>query len=173
MRDHTTLIEIHRDGAWLPAAELRALGPDRCRIDYLPEYVFGATDPWPVSLRLPLDVPPDRFREGPAGPEPDRRAPGFLYDLVPQGRGREHLLALLQMQDDAHRVLPLVMAGAFIPIGCLRLQSAVAFSAEHARRNPDPASTRGFAWQDLQARRADVLDHLSMHAMLASGTTGV
>lgn len=173
MRDQTSLIDIHRDGVWLPAAELRALGPDRCRIDYLPDYVFGAADPWPVSLRLPVGVAPDRYVAGPSGLEPDRSAPGFLYDLVPQGKGRRYLLAQLQLQDDERLVVPLVMAGAFNPIGCLRLQSAVTFFAEHARRNPDPASTRGFAWQDLQARSADVLDHLSMHAMLASGTTGV
>ncbi len=173
MRDRTTFIEIHRAGSWLPAAELRALGPDRCRIDYLPDYVFGTSDPCPVSLRLPVNMAPDRYREGPSGPEADRRAPAFLYDLVPQGRGRKYLLSQLHLQDDEHLVLPLVMAGAFNPIGCLRLQSAVAFFAEHVRRNPDPASSRGFALQDLHAHSADVLDHLSMHAMLASGTTGV
>ena len=45
----TTLIEIHREGRWLPAATLEPLADDRARVDYLPEYIFG-DDPWPVSL---------------------------------------------------------------------------------------------------------------------------
>ena len=34
-------IEIHRDGAGRPAALLQSFGIDRCRVEYLPEYVFG------------------------------------------------------------------------------------------------------------------------------------
>jgi serine/threonine-protein kinase HipA len=169
----SSIIQIHRHGQWTPAAEIRALGSDRCRFDYLPEYVFGSDDPWPVAFGLPIGIEPDRFIEGPTGPEPDRRAPAFLYDLVPQGKGRQYLLDQLNLEDNDRLVLPLVMAGAFNPIGCLRLQSALDFFDAQALRNPDPATAQGFALDEVLKRSQGFLDHLSLHAMLASGTTGV
>lgn len=87
-------IDIHRSGAWQPAATVQALGPDRCRFEYLPDYVFGHPDPWPVAMGVPLGFEPDRFVEGPTGREADRRPPSFLYDLVPQAG---QLLALAAM----------------------------------------------------------------------------
>ena len=168
----STVVEIHRNGVWYPAATLTALGADRCRFDYLPEYIFGS-DPRPVSLRLPLGYEPDRFIDGPTGRELDLRAPAFLYDLVPQGKGRKYLLERLELADADNLVLPLVMAGAFNPIGCLRLASARAFFDAAATANPDPGGERGFSLDDVLDRSQDFLDHLSLHAMLASGTTGV
>jgi serine/threonine-protein kinase HipA len=168
-----TVIQIHRDGAWQSAATLQPLGADKCRFEYLTEYVFGAPDPWPVALGLPIGMAPDRFIEGPTGREVDRRAPAFLYDLVPQGKGRSYLLEALSLADSDNLVVPLVMAGAFNPIGCLRFESALAFFDDQARKNPDPATARGFDLGDVLERSQDFLDHLSLHAMLASGTTGV
>ena len=168
----STFIEIHRDGAWQPAARLEPLGADTCRFDYETAYVFS-DDPWPVALGLPIGLLPDRWIEGPAGRTYDRRAPAFLYDLVPQGKGRKHLLERMQVNDSDNLVLPLVMAGAFNPIGCLRLTSALAFFEKEAAANPDPATAEGFALDDVLQRSQDFLDHLSLHAMLASGTTGV
>lgn len=169
----TTVIQIHRDGAWQPAATLQPLGADKCRFEYLPEYVFGASDPWPVALGLPIGMAPDRFIEGPTGREADRRAPAFLYDLVPQGKGRRYLLDALRLADSDNLVVPLLMAGAFNPIGCLRLESALSFFEEQVRKNPDPATAQGFDLDDVLTRSQGFLDHLSLHAMLASGTTGV
>lgn len=167
-----TAIQIHRGGAWVKAATIQALGADKCRFEYLPEYVFS-DDPWPVAVGLPVGLEPDRFVEGPTGLEADRQAPAFLYDLVPQGKGRKYLLEQLQLQDSDNLVLPLVMAGAFNPIGCLRFESALAFFDEEARKNPDPATARGFDLDEVLNRSQGFLDHLSLHAMLASGTTGV
>lgn|SRR5690606_12128332 len=161
----STCIEIFRDGRWTPAASMEPLGDDQVRIDYLPEYIFS-DDPWPISLTLPVGFAP--LREG------QRRAPAFLYDLVPQGKGRALLIQLLELRDHDALVLPLVLAGAFNPVGALRVQSAVGFYQDFARRNPPPAgSERGFTRVELAARRDNVLEHLSTHAMLASGTTGV
>jgi serine/threonine-protein kinase HipA len=165
-------IQIHRDGVWMPAATIQALGVDRCRFEYLPEYVFS-DDPWPVAIGLPVGLEPERLIEGPTGPEPDRRAPAFLYDLVPQGKGRKYLIELLHLQDSDSLIMPLVMAGAFNPIGCLRLDSAIAFFNEQVQLNPDPATGQGFDLDDVLTRSQGFLDHLSLHAMLASGTTGV
>lgn len=156
----------------MPAATIQALGVDRCRFEYLPEYVFS-DDPWPVAIGLPVGLEPERLIEGPTGPEPDRRAPAFLYDLVPQGKGRKYLIELLHLQDSDSLIMPLVMAGAFNPIGCLRLDSAIAFFNEQVQLNPDPATGQGFDLDDVLTRSQGFLDHLSLHAMLASGTTGV
>lgn len=159
-------IEIHRHGRWLPAASIEALGDDRARVDYLPEYIFS-DDPWPVALNLPVGFHPPRTGD-------DFRAPAFLYDLVPQGKGRKLLLQLLGAGDRDDLVLPLLLAGAFNPIGALRIDQAVAFYQDQARRNPaPPGMERGFTFADLAQRRESVLEHLSTHAMLASGTTGV
>lgn len=173
MKQPVATVELHRDGAWHAAAELIELGPDRCRFDYLPEYVFGTTDPWPVAHGLPLGLEPDRYVEGPTGKEADRTPPAFVYDLVPQGKGRKYLLERLKLTDSDNLVLPLVLAGAFNPIGCVRLSTALDFFAAEAAANPDPASVQGFSMDDVLKRSEGFLNHLSLHAMLASGTTGV
>lgn len=162
-----TVIEIYRDGQWLPAATLAPLTDERARVDYLPDYIFS-DQPWPVSLTLPVGFAPVADEPGPRG------APSFLYDLVPQGRGRRLLVEMLGLRDHDGLLLPLLMAGAFNPIGALRVTSAVAFYRDYARRNPPLAGSEdGFTREDLASRDERVLEHLSTHAMLASGTTGV
>ena len=159
-------IQIHRHGQWHPAASVEALGEDRARVDYLPEYIFS-DDPWPIALDLPVGFASMRAGD-------DFRPPAFLYDLVPQGKGRKLLVQLLGVADHDGLVLPLVLAGAFNPIGALRIDHAVAFYEDQARRNPPPPGMEhGFTFADLAQRRESVLEHLSTHAMLASGTTGV
>jgi serine/threonine-protein kinase HipA len=165
-------IEISLHGNWIPAAAVQTFAPDRCRLDYLPEYAFSAA-PVPLSFGVPLGMAPDRFVEGPTGLEPDRRPPPFIYDLVPQGRGRSYLLQRLGLQDADDLILPLVMAGAFNPIGALRVDTAVTFFEQEARANPDPAATQGFELRDIARRSEAFLNHIALHAMLASGTTGV
>ncbi|WP_298705474.1 HipA domain-containing protein [uncultured Variovorax sp.] len=168
----TTIVEIHTGGVWRPAATLQALGADRCRFEYLTEYVFDEA-PLPIALGLPIGFEPDRFIEGPTGPEADRRPPAFLYDLVPQGKGRKFLLERLELADSDTLIMPLVMAGAFNPIGCLRFTSALEFFRNEAKRHPDPETAEGFDFAEVLHRSQEFTDHLSLHAMLASGTTGV
>lgn len=169
----TTTIQIHLHGQWQAAATIQALGSDRCRLEYLPEYVFGVDDPAPIGLGLPLGLEPDRFVDGPTGLELDRQACAFLYDLVPQGEGRQHLLQRLRLQDAENLVLPLVITGAFNPIGCLRFDSALQFFDEEARRDLDAVATVGFSAKEVLGRSQEFLSRLSAYAMLASGTTGV
>lgn len=168
----TTIIEIHRDGAWHPAATLQELGSDRCRFDYLPAYAFGA-DPIPLAHHLPLYIEPDRLVEGPTGAYPDRRAPALLYDMTPQGPGRRYLQRHLALADHDDSILPLVMAGACNPIGCLRLSSAVHFASAFNGRRRDSVSERGFGLNHIVAHPAMFIGHLRRYAMLAAGTTGV
>ncbi len=168
----TAIIEVHHAGKWHPAAELHALSHDRVRFNYLDEYVFGDIN-LPVSLTMPVGLWPEPKVEGPMGLQPDHRPPSFLYDLVPQGKGRKFLLSTLKLADSDEMIMPLVMAGAFNPIGCLRINTAMDFYAQEAAKNPDPQMTDGVSLDDITQRSDEFLDHIALHSMLATGTTGV
>lgn len=173
-------IEIYRGGCWTSAADILELGVDRCVVDYLPEYIFG-NDAVPISFGMPLEFRAERMSTPDGGglEEPDRRPPPFLYDLVPQGRGRKFLLGLLRLADSDNLILPLLLNGAFNPIGNLRIDTAVEF---YERRRADDGSPdleplrapgAGFSIDDIAQRSEAFLSHLEVHSMLASGTTGV
>lgn len=167
-------VEIHRDGRWIKAASLKALGPDRCTFDYLPDYIFS-DHPVPLGLAHPVEFTVTGLlpADGGALETLDRSVPAFLYDLVPQGKGRKLLLGLLGLADSDALVMPLLLAGAFNPIGNLRIDTAVDFFQRHANRTDGPASADGFTLDDIAKKSSDFLEHLSLNAMLASGTTGV
>ena len=166
------IIEVHHAGLWHPAAELQAFNHNRVRFNYLDNYVFGDIN-LPVSLTLPVGLWPEPLMQGLTGLEPDHRPPSFLYDLVPQGQGRKFLLSALNLPDSDEMIMPLLMAGAFNPIGCTRLNTAMHFFAQEARKNPDPQLTQGFSLEDITQRSDEFLNHIALHAMLATGTTGV
>ena len=166
------IIEVHHAALWHPAAELQAFNHNRVRFNYLDSYVFGDIN-LPVSLNLPVGLWPEPMMQGLTGQVPDHRPPSFLYDLVPQGQGRKFLLSVLNLPDSDDMVMPLLMAGAFNPIGCLRLNTAMHFFADEARKNPDPQLGQGVSLDDITQRSDEFLNHIALHAMLATGTTGV
>lgn len=168
-----TLIEAFVHGAWVPVATLQVFGPELCRIDYVPENLFS-DKPTALSHAYPVGVDPDRL-SNPDDPDspPDRRPPSFIYDLVPQGRGRKHLLSVLGLGDSDQVVLPLVMAGTFNPIGHLRVRSAVEFFQRQLELNPVGQPSPGLTLKDITGRSHDFIEHISLHSMLAAGTTGV
>ena len=166
------IIEVHHAALWHPAAELQAFSHNRVRFNYLDSYVFGDIN-LPVSLNLPVGLWPEPMMQGLTGLVPDHRPPSFLYDLVPQGQGRKFLLSVLNLADSDDMVMPLLMAGAFNPIGCLRLDTAMLFFADEARKNPDPQLGQGVSLDDITQRSDEFLNHIALHAMLATGTTGV
>ena len=167
-----SIVEIHHAGTWWSAGELRVLGPNKAAFTYREDYVFG-NHALSVSLALPVGLWPPATVEGLLGPEADHRPPSFVYDLVPQGRGRRFLLDTLQLPDSDEMVMPLIMTGAFNPIGCIRLNTAVAFYNEQAAKDPNAQSKTGFSLEDIDSHSQDFLDHIALHAMLAAGTTGV
>ncbi len=162
------LIEIYRDGKWLPAAAIEPLGDEHARVEYLPEYVFGQPDPWPISLTFPVEL------NSGIDNDPKPRMPAFLYDLVPQGPGRKLLTGLLNLNDHDGLAVPLLLAGAFNPVGALRIDTAVKFHNDYMEHHPPPEnSIRGFHLQDLTQRDPDTIEFLTTHAMLSAGTTGI
>jgi len=166
MLDQPT-IEIFLDGEWIPAAAVEPLGDEHARVEYLPAYVFDQDNPIPISLTFPVE-----FGTDPGGPRP--LMPAFLYDLVPQGPGRKMLTGLLELRDHEGLALPLLLAGAFNPIGALRIDQAVRFHASHVESQALPENIkRGFQLGDLVGRKQETIDFLTSHAMLSAGTTGV
>lgn len=147
-----SIIEIHKDGAWVPAAEIRGVEGHRAFFEYHPEYRFS-DNPLPVSLAYPVD-------DDPAGVTEDGAptCPAFMYDLVPQvSQGRGYLLEdigrrlllpnfWMRLHDESLDFL-LAQCGALNPVGNLRLNSAVNFWREQGYdqiRHPE-----GFTRQEL------------------------
>lgn len=158
-----SIIEIYTDGAWRPAARLE-VGERSLRLEYLPDYVFSDRAE-PIALTLP---PTMEILQAPLAAATSPLA--FLWDLVPQGRGRQYLAGLLGVSDqDPSQDLHLAQHGAFAPIGRLRMDTAVRFYAGHAAGTLAP----GFTLDDMFQRTDAFLDQLSAHGMLAAGTPGV
>jgi serine/threonine-protein kinase HipA len=160
-------IEIFNDGQWLEAAQASfsdvvrdGFRANDCVFEYDLDYAFGLNPP-PVSLVLPVDA--DRHV---------RQAwPAFLYDLVPQGNGRRFLLDRLQLADAQASDLPLLLAGAFNPIGRLRIREAVHYFEQHVERHD--LAAEGFDFDKLLARAPEFHETMMVHGMLAAGGTGV
>lgn len=166
-------IELHHQGAWRRAARVHALDDEHCRVDYETDYLFGKS-PEPISLAMPLHFDPyTAFLDDAVGAMRKDTTPAFIYDLVPQGKGRKHLLGLLNLVDHERLITPLVLNGAFNPIGRIRLTTAMAFYRKQEKRETTRQYLQGFTLEDIQLRSEAFLDHLSVHAMLAAGTTGV
>jgi serine/threonine-protein kinase HipA len=122
---------------------------------------------------MPVSITSENMVEGALGPEPDRRPAAFLYDLIPQGKGRAYLLSKLKLADEDKVVAPLLMHGAFSPIGNLRIASAVDFYQSEVRKDPSSNAKEGFTLDDIYQKSEEYLEHISLHSMLAAGTTGV
>jgi serine/threonine-protein kinase HipA len=65
----------------------------------------------------------------------------------------------------------LLCAGAFNPIGRLRIREAVTYFAEHRERHG--LAAEGFAFDELLARAPDFHEAMMVHGMLAAGGTGI
>jgi len=180
MTPNKAKIEVFRNGRWIPAADILVLRNDQCKVEYLIEYLFDK-DAAPIAFGMPLEVGADKMLPTVPGglEEVDRRLPPFLFDLIPQGKGRKYLLGLLGLADTDSMQLPLLLSGAFNPIGNLRIDTAVDFYEAHkdTGNTQDMAALMdgrgGFTMKNIIEKSEAFLDHLSLHAMLAAGTTGV
>lgn len=159
--------EIWVDGAWhecctIEIADTAVGGFSASMLDYDAGYVFSGKKA-PVSLRLPVSLTFSKARHWPS----------FLFDLIPQGKGRQYLLGELKLADGPAADWALLCAGAFNPIGRLRVKQALAYYAEHARRQDQAMLARGFTLSEILERKDDFIEHLYIHGMLSAGTSGV
>lgn len=154
-------------GQWNDAALLQvhrpALGGDSaCTFEYDLDYVFSEA-PAPVSLLFPVEARLHMLTHWPP----------FLFDLIPQGSGRKYLLGELGLPDDRTADFALLCAGAFNPIGRIRVREAVSYYNEHVGRHNAKAFAGGMTLDQLLARDQDFAERMLIHGMLAAGTTGV
>jgi len=124
-------LQIFLDDRWVDCAQIE-LNSGLCQWNYLVEYAVERPDA-PVSLAEPVDM---EIR-------PARTMPAFLYDLVPQGAGRRFLLGELKLPDGPDANFPLIRAGAFNPIGRMRVAEAVDYFDEHVARHPAARGLHG------------------------------
>jgi serine/threonine-protein kinase HipA len=160
-------IEIFHEGEWVEAARASFSNVVRsgfrasdCVFEYDLGYAFDDM-PAPVSLTLPVDADRHVLQAWPA----------FLYDLVPQGNGRRFLLDRLKLPDAQASDLPLLCAGAFNPVGRLRIREAVDYFERHRTSYDLPVD--GFAFDELLARTPDFHEAMMAHGMLAAAGTGI
>ena len=160
-----SLIEIHQDGKWIPAAEIAHKEGYLATFDYLPTYQFRE-NPAPISLALPINTGRFGYYDG------QSKCPSFIFDLVPQGLGRKYLLQNINKPDGDGMDIPLAQLGAFNPIGNLRLDTAVNYFDEWRETNA-VNTTEGFTEDQILNRQEEFVNHIWLHAMLTAGTTGV
>lgn len=161
-------LQIFLAGCWRDCATLTVPEPSRggiktiAHFEYDLDYAFAA-DSEPVSLALPVDT---RHHTLPAWP-------AFLYDLIPQGNGRKYLLGMLGLSDGKASDFALLCAGAFNPIGRVRVREAVDYYAQHTARHATQGMDQGWEMQQLLMRDDSFAERMMIQGMLAAGTTGV
>ncbi|MGS0740915.1 type II toxin-antitoxin system HipA family toxin [Glaciimonas sp. GG7] len=160
--------QIFVDDQWLDCATISVQDPGRQPgnarnvFEYNLDYAFDQTME-PVSLRLPVDADLHVFPHWPA----------FFYDLIPQGAGRQFLLGQLGWSDGPGADFSLVCAGAFNPIGRVRVAQAVAYFQQHIERHDPQGIDNGLTLQQIVERGEAFHERMMVHSMLAAGTTGV
>lgn len=160
-------IEIWIGGQWHECCTIEINDPDRggfatSVLSYDTDFVFNSENS-PVSLRFPVNLNEVKLAHWPA----------FLFDLIPQGKGRHYLLGELKLADGPAADWPLIRAGAFNPIGRLRVKEAVTFYNNQSNRSNTVTRMTGFKINDILERKDDFIEHLYVHGMLAAGTSGV
>jgi len=154
-------LQISLDDSWIDCAQIDFSG-ERCQWDYSVLYAVEHSDA-PLSLAEPVDTD---IRRG-------ETMPAFLYDLVPQGGGRRFLLGELNLSDGPSADFPLVRAGAFNPIGRLRVAEAVDYFDAHVTRHPAARSLPGLTIDEVVQRSEEFKERMFLHGMLGTGTTGI
>jgi serine/threonine-protein kinase HipA len=161
-------IQIFNRGAWVDAATITDQRTGRGGVnsttlfEYDIEYVFDSGVA-PVSLRFPVSAENLTLSNWPA----------FLYDLIPQGNGRAYLLGELGLPDDKTADFQLLCAGAFNPIGRIRVREAVDYLANHIRRHDTSGFEKGATLEEILRRDHSFVERMMVQGMLAAGTTGV
>jgi serine/threonine-protein kinase HipA len=161
--------QIFHDDAWHDCASLTLLEPaggdprTAAMFEYDLDYAFFQPGGGPVSLRFPVTAEMQKLAQWPA----------FIFDLIPQGGGRSYLLGQLKLADGPAADFPLMCAGAFNPIGRVRIAEAVQYYARHIARHDTGAPLAGFSLEQIVGRGDVFNERMLIHSMLAAGTLGV
>ncbi|KAB8043875.1 hypothetical protein GCM43_06725 [Janthinobacterium aquaticum] len=160
--------QIFHHDAWHDCAALTLLEPaggnprTPALFEYELDYAFD-DDVAPVSLRYPVRAEMQKLAQWPA----------FIFDLIPQGSGRKYLLGQLQLADGPAADFALMCAGAFNPIGRVRVAEAVRYYTQHLARHDTGQLDGGFILEEIIGRGDAFSERMLIHSMLAAGTLGV
>jgi serine/threonine-protein kinase HipA len=160
--------QIFQDDTWKDCALLTLLDPaggnprTSCIFEYDLDYAFE-TGVEPVSLNFPVSAEMQKLDQWPA----------FIFDLIPQGSGRAYLLGQLGINDGPAADFPLMCAGAFNPIGRVRVTEAVRYYSNHIVRHDSGKTMPGFSLDEITARGDAFNERMLIHGMLATGSLGV
>lgn len=177
MADRARLsLQIHVDGTWHDAALLEVEDTGRgigsaTTLEYDTSYYFAfgheafaaghpVIDRRALSVRHPIDLSGTRLRTWPP----------FLLDLLPQGHARRQLAATLGLDADRRASdFPLLLRGASVPIGNVRVKEAWAAEQERLRGQ----GVAGVTTEEIFARSEAFRDMAGRFALLASGSSGI
>ncbi len=159
-------IEIFGQGRWRPCCLIETDAPEKgktspSRLTYFPDYV--QTETLPVSHHFPVRPEPDVLPHWPS----------FLFDLIPDGEGRDYLLYEHHLPDTAAIDWQIMLLGAINPVGNLRIAEAYAAYTRHLADLAPSWVDRGFTLKEILERSEDFVEYLEEHGMLSAGTTSL
>lgn len=156
-----TDLEIFVNDRWVSAGVLR-WNQGICDLEMDRTFFDGGLGHPVVSLSLPEKQDHFSWKDAQA-----RTAviPPFLYDLLPQGQARDHLIRTLHVEHRDDRAdLPILLHGSVNPIGRLRLKTAVGYWQPAL----DDARTQADQWAFTQDQ-VTMRDEKFVEAMHAFG----
>ena len=159
-------IEIFGQGRWRPCCLIETDAPEKgktspSRLTYFPDYV--QTETLPVSHHFPVRPEPYVLPHWPS----------FLFDLIPDGEGRDYLLYEHHLPDTAAIDWQIMLLGAINPVGNLRIAEAYAAYTRHLADLAPSWADRGFTLKEILERSEDFVEYLEEHGMLSAGTTSL
>ena len=159
-------IEIFGQGRWRPCCLIETDAPEKgktspSRLTYFPDYV--QTETLPVSHHFPVRPEPYVLPHWPS----------FLFDLIPDGEGRDYLLYEHHLPDTAAIDWQIMLLGAINPVGNLRIAEAYAAYTRHLADLAPSWVDRGFTLKEILERSEDFVEYLEEHGMLSAGTTSL
>lgn len=159
-------IEIFGQGRWQPCCLVETDTPEKgktspSRLTYLPDYIKTGT--LPVSRHYPVRPEPYLLPHWPS----------FLFDLIPDGEGRDYLLYEHHLPDTAAVNWQIMLLGAIDPVGNLRIAEAYEAYKRHLADRAQVWVNRGFTLKEILERSEDFVEYLEEHGMLSAGTTSL
>ena len=159
-------IEIFGQDRWQPCCLVETDTPEKgktspSRLTYLPDYIKTGT--LPVSRHYPVRPEPYLLPHWPS----------FLFDLIPDGEGRDYLLYEYHLPDTAAVNWQIMLLGAIYPVGNLRIAEAYEAYKRHLADRAPVWVNRGFTLKEILERSEDFVEYLEEHGMLSAGTTSL
>lgn len=159
-------VDIFENGSWQPCCTVNIESPEKGRhgpstLTFSQEYLSkGKSSP---SLLYPpqagiLDLP---------------SWPAFLFDLIPQGDGKNYLQEVLMLDSAPESDWRMLLMGAINPVGQLRIHEAAAAYQDRIRQLEPKWSESGFTTEEIVTRSDAFSEYFDAHGIFTSGATSI